>query len=62
MTMAIEDHATTKIDGIVIPLIGVPPESSRDKCDACKTEYEIRDLFWDLTKLICPKCREKKKR
>ncbi len=44
------DHAHVEIDGVKIPLIGIPPNQTEDECDLCHDKFHLQSL-------LCPKCR-----
>lgn len=49
-------HATVKIDGKDIPLIGIPESETLDRCDRCGDTFHLSQL--QLTnQLLCQKCR-----
>jgi len=50
-------HAHVVVDGLEIPLIGIPPSATTDSCDGCRLVCHIQYLQWDelAEKLYCPK-------
>jgi hypothetical protein len=52
-----EDHATVRIGEYTVPLIGVPPDASKDKCQVCGLEFYIGDMVLDgAGRTLCQKC------
>jgi len=52
-------HATVEIAGMTIPLIGIPPVATADKCDSCQKPFHIQDLCLCGTRFLCEKCKRK---
>lgn len=50
------EHATVKLDGRDIPLIGVPADATRDRCAACGQTFHLSLLVLHQDKFICHKC------
>lgn len=55
--MAREDHAEVEREGFRVPLIGIRPSEMQDECDLCHHIFNIRQLEWTGTQLLCAKCR-----
>lgn len=49
-------HAVIRIDGFEIPLIGIVPDATQDKCDRCGRTVQFQSLGWTDGKLICDNC------
>lgn len=57
------EHATVKVDGYIIPLIGVPKEATEGACEGCqKPTFHITDLELVGTRMLCPECRQAESR
>ena len=53
-------HATVRIGGYTIPLIGIDRFATQGHCDGCKDgPIHIQELEWNLAgnQLLCWKCR-----
>ena len=54
----LKDHALIRLgDFHNIPLIGIEPDSSKEKCDACQSLFYIGDIEFDGTRYLCVSCR-----
>ncbi len=53
----IGDHATIKVSGYSIPLIGVPKPSTLEECDCCHDEYRLQEVERVGVQWLCRKCR-----
>lgn len=52
-----DDHAKVIRDGYEVPLIGIPPEATEDKCDQCKQIFPIKNLHLGAKQeMLCSKC------
>jgi hypothetical protein len=49
-------HAIVKLGGYEIPLIGIPMESTLEKCDYCAGKFGLLDIRFLGSKFICQKC------
>jgi hypothetical protein len=48
-------HATVRLDGMSIPLIGVPAESTQETCLVCGGSFHLQDMT--LNSQGQPRCR-----
>jgi hypothetical protein len=57
--LRIVQHATVKISGFEVPMIGIPRDATEQQCDLCHDYYHISGLQWNKagTQLLCPNCR-----
>jgi len=53
------NHATVKIGDYTIPLIGIPPEATEDKCETCGKLFHLSELAFVDGKMICKDCNER---
>lgn len=49
-------HVTVKIGDMTIPLIGVPPSATLEKCDQCKKQFNIQQVRLIGKKILCFGC------
>ena len=49
-------HATVKIAGYTIPLIGIAPEATEDKCERCGKLSHLSELAFVDGQMICKDC------
>lgn len=49
-------HATVRIAGYVVPLIGIDQSATEDECDLCHYIWHISDLTFTGTQFLCGKC------
>jgi len=56
--MSLEQHATVRVDGMVLPLIGIPKGATLEECALCHDEFHICDVEWTGKQMLCKKCRE----
>lgn len=52
-------HASIRLGGFTIPLIGVPQDATLQECDCCHDIFPIQDIEIVGTQLLCVKCRLK---
>jgi hypothetical protein len=52
------NHATVKLDGKKIPLIGIPAVATTDTCDICRKTFHISDLRIDDAYIVCVECQK----
>lgn len=50
-------HATVKIDGMDIPLIGVPEAATEEECEKCHQRVHITKCSLQEGKMVCDACR-----
>ena len=50
-------HAMIKLGDYNVPLIGIPPASTREKCDKCGKGFPMQDVEMG-ERILCPKCRK----
>lgn len=50
-------HATIKLGGYDIPLIGIQPDATLQECAACNDVFSIQDVELVETQFLCKKCR-----
>lgn len=55
----VHDHATVKLDGVDIPLIGVPVYGTLEECDLCHSDYHLSIMQFSESgkQILCPTCR-----
>ena len=54
-------HATVRIGGTEIPLIGIPYMSTQEICDWCHDYFHLQDVgLIDGEGFLCAGCREKR--
>lgn len=51
-------HATIRLDGRDIPLIGIPKEAGEEECDVCHQRFKLQDVTFALGKFWCQGCLE----
>lgn len=44
MILSMSKHATVKVDGYTIPLIGIPPSATEDWCDVCGKKLHLSEV------------------
>ena len=54
-------HATVPIDGMQIPLIGIPQYATLETCDLCHDEFHLSQIMFNGVQFLCPKCRSNNK-
>lgn len=52
-------HASVRVAGYVIPLIGIPRDATMNECDLCHDVFHIQDLKVNESgnQVLCKKCR-----
>ncbi len=55
-------HATVKLDGREIPLIGIKPHYTEEVCDGCRQVLHLGDITLEGAKFLCQSCRTNKRR
>jgi hypothetical protein len=51
------DHATIKVGGYSIPLIGIPTDACLQECDLCHDEFGLLQVEWSGVQMLCHRCR-----
>lgn len=55
-------HASVRIAGYEVPLIGVPVSATNDRCDGCGKDFHIQELAWVMVRtgnvLVCYTCQQ----
>lgn len=51
-------HATVKIDGMDIPLLGLPADATEDQCDHCFKPFHLSELRILRDGFFCESCIE----
>lgn len=49
-------HAQVKVDGMLIPLIGIPPDATLEECDLCHDLKPIWELTFNGKQFLCERC------
>jgi len=50
-------HASVKLDGMEIPLIGIPMAATQEKCDCCRKEFHLQSVALQFCGFFfCPEC------
>ena len=52
-------HASVRIGGYDVPIIGIPPSATEYKCDGCQVVCKVEQLAINETgdKFLCEQCR-----
>lgn len=50
-------HATVRIAGYNLPLIGIDRSATEDKCDLCGDIFHLSDLTFTGKQFLCGKCK-----
>lgn len=54
------NHATVRIAGYDLPLIGIASSATEEKCDGCKRTYHLSEVrLDDRGRFMCWSCRMK---
>jgi formylmethanofuran dehydrogenase subunit E len=51
-------HATVRVGGFEIPLIGLPKSSTLEECDLCHDEFHLTEIEYNGKQFLCERCRE----
>lgn len=54
-------HAEVKVDGMLIPLIGIPPDATLEECDLCHDIKPIWELTFNGQQFLCERCSKQTK-
>ena len=51
-------HATVRVSGYEVPMVGVPPSAMLQECCLCHDLFPLGDVEWDGRQALCRKCRK----
>ncbi len=51
-------HATVKVGGFEIPLIGLPTHCTLGECDLCHDYFGLTDITYTGKQFLCAKCNQ----
>lgn len=54
----LHDHAIVKISGYEIPLIGVIPGDTLERCEKCQKIFNIAEVELVVDRFLCLTCRQ----
>lgn len=54
-------HALVKVDGMLIPLIGIPPDATKEACDKCHKLLPLWEITFTGKQYLCEKHKPKDK-
>jgi len=49
--------ATVQLGEFTVPLIGVAPDATEERCDGCRCIEHLKDICLVGTKFLCARCR-----
>lgn len=56
------NHATVRIAGYNLPLIGIRQDATEEQCDGCKRTYHLNEIRVDMGgRFMCWSCRMKER-
>jgi hypothetical protein len=55
------NHATVRIAGYNLPLIGIGQEATEEQCDGCKQTFHLSEIKIDAGRFMCWSCRMKER-
>ena len=53
----VSKYAMVKLGDYTVPLIGISPEATQDKCDGCGKITHISELSFEGGSMLCKKCK-----